>query len=78
MCVYVQLARMRPEEYHRIIKNLESHYEEFKLASYGSQMFVDEDKRSLENQYTGAQAHYDQLVVQLPAYSQYSLTLLEQ
>uniref|UniRef100_A0A667YQM4 Desmoplakin b n=1 Tax=Myripristis murdjan TaxID=586833 RepID=A0A667YQM4_9TELE len=63
------LARMRPEEYHKIIKNLESHYEEFKLASYGSQMFVDEDKRSLENQYTGAQAHYDQLVVQLPAYT---------
>uniref|UniRef100_UPI003AACE9FC uncharacterized protein n=1 Tax=Centroberyx gerrardi TaxID=166262 RepID=UPI003AACE9FC len=63
------LARMRPEEYRKIIKSLETHYEEFKLSSHGSQMFVDEDKRSIENQYTGAQAHYDQLVVQLPAYS---------
>uniref|UniRef100_A0A3Q1ERP6 Desmoplakin b n=1 Tax=Acanthochromis polyacanthus TaxID=80966 RepID=A0A3Q1ERP6_9TELE len=64
------LAKMRPEEYRQIIKSLETHYEEFKLSSRGSQMFADEDKRSIENQFTGAQAHYDQLVVQLPTYGQ--------
>ncbi|XP_040895948.1 desmoplakin-like isoform X1 [Toxotes jaculatrix] len=62
------LAKMRPEEYRQIIKNLETHYEEFKLCSHGSQMFADEDKRSIEKQFTGAQALYEQLVVQLPAY----------
>lgn len=62
---------MRPEEYRQIIKDLQSHYEEFKQISHGSQMFVDDDKRSIETQYTGAQAHYDQLVVQLPVYGQY-------
>lgn len=71
VCVCVQLARMRPEEYRQIIKNLETHFEEFKVSSHGSQMFADEDKRTIENQFTGAQAHYDQLVVQLPTYSQY-------
>ncbi|XP_028260651.1 desmoplakin-B isoform X2 [Parambassis ranga] len=62
------LAQMRPEEYRQIIKNLETHYEEFKVNSQGSQMFADEDKRSLENQFNGAHAYYNQLVVQLPAY----------
>ncbi len=70
MCVF-QLAKMRPEEYRQIIKNLETHFEEFKVSSQGSQMFADEDKRSIENQFTGAQAHYEQLVVQLPVYGQY-------
>lgn len=60
---------MRPEEYRQIIKSLETHYEEFKLASHGSQMFADEDKRSIENQFSGAQSHYDELVIQLPTYS---------
>ncbi|XP_041790693.1 desmoplakin isoform X2 [Chelmon rostratus] len=62
------LAKMRPEEYRQIIKTLETHFEEFKVSCHGSQMFADEDKRTIENQFTGAQAHYDQLVVQLPAY----------
>lgn len=57
---------MRPEEYRQILKNLEAHFEEFKLSSHGSQMFGDEDKRSVENQFTGAQAHYEKLVVELP------------
>lgn len=67
MCV--QLSTMRPEEYRQLIKNLEAHYEEFKVVCHGSQMFGDEDKRSVENQFNGAQNHYEQLVVQLPAYS---------
>ncbi|MEQ2208984.1 hypothetical protein XENOCAPTIV_021749 [Xenoophorus captivus] len=59
---------MRPEEYRRIMKKLETHFEEFKISSSGSEMFSDEDKRSIENQVTGAQAHYDKLVVKLPTY----------
>lgn len=62
---------MRPEEYRKIIKNLETHFAEFKVSCNGSQMFADEDKRVIENQFNGATAHYDQLVVQLPVYSQY-------
>lgn len=70
MCV--QLAKMHPEEYRQIIKSLETHFEEFKVSSQGSQMFADEDKKSMEHQINGAQTHYDQLVVQLPVYSQYN------
>nr|XP_046248698.1 desmoplakin-like isoform X1 [Scatophagus argus] len=62
------LAQMRPEEYRQIIKSLETHFQDFKVSSQGSQMFGDEDKRSIENQFNGAQTHYDQLVVQLPTY----------
>uniref|UniRef100_A0A8C4GWH8 Desmoplakin b n=1 Tax=Dicentrarchus labrax TaxID=13489 RepID=A0A8C4GWH8_DICLA len=64
------LAKMRPEEYRQIMKNLETHFQEFKVSCHGSQMFVDEDKRAMENQFNGAQAHYDRLVVQLPTYNQ--------
>lgn len=60
---------MRPEEYRNIIKNLELHYQEFMRNSLGSEMFSDEEKRKMEMQYTGAQSHYDQLVIQLPNYS---------
>ncbi|KAK2908345.1 hypothetical protein Q8A73_009418 [Channa argus] len=59
---------MRPEEYRQIIKNLEMHYEEFKQVSQSSLMFDDDDKRNIETQFNGAQAQYDQLVVQLPNY----------
>ncbi|XP_057697809.1 desmoplakin-B-like isoform X1 [Corythoichthys intestinalis] len=62
------LAQMSPEEYSQLIKRLETHYEEFKLSCQGSQMFVENDKRSIENLFNGAQAHYGTLVVQLPAY----------
>ncbi|MEQ2313930.1 hypothetical protein AMECASPLE_006947, partial [Ameca splendens] len=62
------LSKMRPEEYRQIMKKLETHFEEFKISSSGSEMFGDEDKRSIENQVTGAQAHYNKLVVELPTY----------
>ncbi|KAM9761642.1 desmoplakin-B isoform 1-T1 [Menidia menidia] len=62
------LSKMRPEEYRQIIKRMETRYEEFKETSKGSEMFVEEDKQSLESQFSGAQAHYDNLVVQLPTY----------
>uniref|UniRef100_UPI0037E7BD38 desmoplakin-A-like isoform X2 n=1 Tax=Semicossyphus pulcher TaxID=241346 RepID=UPI0037E7BD38 len=58
------LARMRPEEYRQIIKTLETRFEEFKVNSHGSEMFSDEDKRAFENQFTGAQTHYHQLLLQ--------------
>ncbi|XP_035642002.1 desmoplakin-like isoform X3 [Oncorhynchus keta] len=63
------LSRMRPEEYRSILKGLETHYSDFIHCCHGSEMFKDDDKRSIESQYTGAQAHYDQLVIQLPAYT---------
>ncbi|XP_019958128.2 desmoplakin-A-like isoform X2 [Paralichthys olivaceus] len=61
-------SKMRPEESRQMIKSLETNYEEFKRCCLGSQMFADEDKREIENQFTGAQNRYDQLVVQLPTY----------
>uniref|UniRef100_A0A7N9AQE0 Desmoplakin b n=1 Tax=Mastacembelus armatus TaxID=205130 RepID=A0A7N9AQE0_9TELE len=64
------LAKMRPEDYRQIFKNLENHFEEFKLSCHNSQMFDDEDKRRMETQVSGAQTHYEQLVVQLPTYKQ--------
>uniref|UniRef100_A0A3Q4I7R9 Desmoplakin b n=1 Tax=Neolamprologus brichardi TaxID=32507 RepID=A0A3Q4I7R9_NEOBR len=62
------LAKMRPEEYRKMIKSMETHYDEFVLNSVNSQMFADEDKRSIENQVNDAQTHYEQLVVQIPTY----------
>ncbi|XP_039456756.1 desmoplakin-like isoform X1 [Oreochromis aureus] len=62
------LAKMRPEEYRKMIKSMETHYDEFILNSVNSQMFADEDKRSIENQVNDAQSHYEQLVVQIPTY----------
>uniref|UniRef100_A0AAY4E2Z1 Desmoplakin a n=1 Tax=Denticeps clupeoides TaxID=299321 RepID=A0AAY4E2Z1_9TELE len=69
------LSKMRPEEYRSIVKSLETHYQEFLRSSHGSEMFGDEDKRKMESQYVGAQTHYDQLVVQLPAYSAMSVVV---
>ncbi|XP_030626514.1 LOW QUALITY PROTEIN: desmoplakin-B [Chanos chanos] len=63
------LSRMRPEEYRSIIKSLETHYQEFQRHCLGSEMFEDDDKRNIETQYQGAQKHYEQLVIQLPAYN---------
>ncbi|KAF3835516.1 hypothetical protein F7725_028074 [Dissostichus mawsoni] len=63
------LSRMPPEEYRQLIKRMETHFEEFKSCSYGSEMFTDDDKRGIDNQFTGAQTHYEELVVQLPAYN---------
>ncbi|XP_062251125.1 desmoplakin-B isoform X2 [Platichthys flesus] len=62
------LSKMRPEEYRQMIKSLETNYEEFKRSCNGSQMFAEEDKKEIENQFSGAQRRYDQLVVQLPTY----------
>ncbi|KAM6948728.1 desmoplakin-A [Aplochiton taeniatus] len=63
------LSKMRPEEYRNIIKSLEMRYQEFLRTSQGSEMFGEEERRKMEGQYTGAQSHYDALVVGLPAHS---------
>ncbi|CAL8309211.1 unnamed protein product [Lota lota] len=68
------LSRMSSEEYRSLIKCLETHYAEFRVNSHGSQIIEEEDMMSMENQYNGAQTHYEQLVVQLPSYSQYAST----
>ncbi|KAI1889212.1 hypothetical protein AGOR_G00176790 [Albula goreensis] len=83
------ISQMRPEEYRRIIKSLETHYQEFLRISKGSEMFGEEEKKQIETQYSGAQTHYDKLVVELPTYtskkeeekalkSQVQLTLLSE
>lgn len=59
---------MRKEDYQRIISDLEVHYQEFLRNSQGSEMFGDEDKRSIQGQFSEAQKHYQTLVIQLPGY----------
>ncbi|KAM9719967.1 desmoplakin-A isoform 1-T1 [Menidia menidia] len=63
------LAKMRPEEYRSIIKSLDTHYEEFMRTSRGSDMFGDEEKKTIQGHFDKAQQHYDTLIVQLPTYS---------
>uniref|UniRef100_A0A668A329 Desmoplakin n=1 Tax=Myripristis murdjan TaxID=586833 RepID=A0A668A329_9TELE len=67
------LSKMRPEEYRSIIKRLETHYQEFLRSSQGSELFGEEDKQTIQGQFAGAQNHYDTLVIQLPAYSEYNM-----
>ncbi|KAJ8279888.1 hypothetical protein COCON_G00069540 [Conger conger] len=62
------ISKMRPEEYRKIIKNMETHFQEFQRHSKGSDLFVEDDKQLIETQFTGAQTHYDDLVVHLPAF----------
>uniref|UniRef100_A0A8C8JQD6 Desmoplakin a n=1 Tax=Oncorhynchus tshawytscha TaxID=74940 RepID=A0A8C8JQD6_ONCTS len=64
------LTMMRPEEYRNIIKSLETHYQEFLRSSQGSEMFGEDEKKKMEGQYSGAQTHYDTLVIGLPTYNQ--------
>uniref|UniRef100_A0A8C7I0Q7 Desmoplakin n=1 Tax=Oncorhynchus kisutch TaxID=8019 RepID=A0A8C7I0Q7_ONCKI len=66
------LTMMRPEEYRNIIKSLETHYQEFLRNSHGSEMFGEDEKKKMEGQYSGAQSHYDTLVIGLPTYSDIS------
>ncbi|XP_068593736.1 desmoplakin-A-like isoform X2 [Cebidichthys violaceus] len=63
------LSKMRPEEYRTIIKRLETHYQEFLRTSQGSDMFGEEEKKTIQGHFDKAQNHYDTLIVQLPAYN---------
>ncbi|MED6245192.1 hypothetical protein ATANTOWER_032888, partial [Ataeniobius toweri] len=62
------LSKMRPEEYRTIIKRLETHYQEFLRTSHGSDMFGEEEKKTMQGQFEKAQQHYDTLIIQLPNY----------
>ncbi|XP_041752215.1 desmoplakin isoform X2 [Coregonus clupeaformis] len=72
------LSQMRPEEYRNIIKSLETHYQEFLRNSHGSEMFGEDDKKKMEGQYTGAQTHYDTLVIGLPTFNQSKVEVVKQ
>ncbi|MEQ2280044.1 hypothetical protein AMECASPLE_015614 [Ameca splendens] len=62
------LSKMGPEEYRTIIKRLETHYQEFLRTSHGSDMFGEEEKKTMQGQFEKAQQHYDTLIIQLPNY----------
>ncbi|XP_072220758.1 desmoplakin-A isoform X3 [Leuresthes tenuis] len=62
------LSNMRPEEYRGIIKRLETHYQEFMQSSRGSEMFGEDDKKTIQGHFDKAQQHYDTLIIQLPTY----------
>uniref|UniRef100_A0A8C7IHC1 Desmoplakin n=1 Tax=Oncorhynchus kisutch TaxID=8019 RepID=A0A8C7IHC1_ONCKI len=72
------LTMMRPEEYRNIIKSLETHYQEFLRSSQGSEMFGEDEKKKMEGQYSGAQTHYDTLVIGLPTYNQSKVDVVKQ
>ncbi|XP_024291567.1 desmoplakin isoform X2 [Oncorhynchus tshawytscha] len=71
------LSQMRPEEYRNIIKSLETHYQEFLRNSHGSEMFGEDEKKKMESQYSGAQSHYDTLVIGLPTYNQSNVVVVQ-
>uniref|UniRef100_A0A3Q3KGH3 Desmoplakin a n=1 Tax=Monopterus albus TaxID=43700 RepID=A0A3Q3KGH3_MONAL len=56
------LSKMRPEEYRTIIKRLETHYQEFLRTSQGSEMFGEEDKKTIQGHFDKAQNYYDTLI----------------
>ncbi|XP_037537237.1 desmoplakin, partial [Nematolebias whitei] len=63
-----KLSNMRPDEYRSIIKRLETHYQEFLRTSQGSDMFGEEERKSMQDQIDKAQQHYDTLIIQQPTY----------
>ncbi|XP_047187843.1 desmoplakin-like isoform X2 [Scophthalmus maximus] len=56
------LSKMRPEEYRNIIKRLETHYQEFLRTSQGSEMFGEEDKKTIQGHFDKAQNHFDTII----------------
>lgn len=68
---------MRPEEYRSLIKRLETHYQEFLQTSKGSEMFEEDEKKTIQGHFEKAQDHYETLVIQLPAYSEFKTPLTD-
>ncbi|XP_031150028.1 desmoplakin isoform X3 [Sander lucioperca] len=64
------LSKMRPDEYRNIIKRLETHYQEFMRTSQGSELFGEEEKKTMQGHFDKAQTYYDTLIIQLPAYKE--------
>uniref|UniRef100_A0A3B5QL62 Desmoplakin a n=1 Tax=Xiphophorus maculatus TaxID=8083 RepID=A0A3B5QL62_XIPMA len=63
------LSKMRPDEYRELIKNMEVHYQEFMRSSQGSELFGEEDRKTMQGHFNKAQEHYDTLIIQMPNYS---------
>ncbi|KAK2822454.1 hypothetical protein Q5P01_022519 [Channa striata] len=63
------LSTMRPEEYRSIIKRMETHYQEFLRTSQGSELFGEEEKKTIQGHFDQAQTYYDTLIIQLPTYA---------
>ncbi|KAK3546606.1 hypothetical protein QTP70_030638 [Hemibagrus guttatus] len=59
------LSKMKPDEYRSIIKNLESHYEEFRRLSQQSNLFEEADQRKMAADYSSAQTHYDAIITKI-------------
>lgn len=60
---------MRADEYRELIKNMEIHFQEFMRNSQGSEMFGEEDRKTMQGHFNKAQEHYDTMIIQLPNYS---------
>ncbi|KAF3699393.1 Desmoplakin [Channa argus] len=63
------LSKMRPEEYRNIIKRMETHYQEFLRTSQGSELFGEEEKKTMQGHFDKAQSYYDTLIIQMPTYA---------
>lgn len=72
----LQLKTMRQEDYQKVVSDLELHYQDFMRNSQGSNMFGDDEKRKMQNQFSEAQSHYQKLVVQLPTYQTRETTVI--
>lgn len=70
LSIVLQLSKMHPDEYQNIIKRLESHYQEFMRSCQGSEMFGEEEKKTMQGNFDKAQKHYTTLVIQLPTHSE--------
>nr|XP_019962526.1 PREDICTED: desmoplakin isoform X2 [Paralichthys olivaceus] len=62
------LSKMPPEEYRNMIKRLETHYQEFINTSKSSEMFRDDEKKTIKGYFDQARVYYDNLIIQLPAF----------
>ncbi|XP_074507516.1 desmoplakin-A isoform X1 [Sebastes fasciatus] len=57
------LSKMRPDEYRSIIQRLETHYREFLSNSKGSEVFGEEDKKTIKNHFDKTQKHIETLII---------------
>ncbi|KAK5889092.1 hypothetical protein CesoFtcFv8_015124 [Champsocephalus esox] len=60
----IMLSKMRPDDYRSIFKRMEIHYQEFLRASQGSEMFGEEEKKNIQDDFDKTQAHYDTIVTE--------------
>ncbi|KAK5919601.1 hypothetical protein CgunFtcFv8_023477 [Champsocephalus gunnari] len=60
----IMLSKRGPDEYRSIFKRMESHYQEFLRASQGSEMFGEEEKKNIQDDFDKTQAHYDTIVTE--------------